>query len=197
MIQGLSRLCAAPSEGLVMLASRLPVIVHCSTITFAEASEICRGGEPTLGGSLPWTMEPRDTSASDHPQQNQQHDRPHRRGDDGADPPDASDRRKTEHVPQPTADVTADDAHDDVANQAEAGALQDFPGQPTGDHANHQRGNQTLLHLDSLPPKQASADSPNMLTTQGVGIAAFLGSARLRARVRPPPTCLKLLLRNC
>src|ERR1700730_15389685 len=110
MIQGLSRLCTAPSKGLVMLASRLPVIVHCSTITFAEASESCRVGEPALGGSLPWTMKPRNASASDQSQQDQQHDRAHRRGDDGADPPHASDRRKTEHVPQPTADVTADDA---------------------------------------------------------------------------------------
>src|SRR5215472_1343497 len=57
MIQGLSRLCAAPCRGsvvgVVMLASRLPAIVHCNTIASAEASEIWQvGNSPRTASSL-------------------------------------------------------------------------------------------------------------------------------------------------
>src|SRR5215470_342300 len=92
-------------------------------------------------------------SASDYPQQDQQRDCADGRGNDGADPPGAADRRKMENVPQPAADVTADDAHYDVADQAEASSLQNFPSQPACNRADHQRDNQSLLHSDSLPPE--------------------------------------------
>src|SRR5215468_870160 len=66
-------------------------------------------------------------SASDQSQQDQQHDRAHGRGDDGTDPPNTSNRRQTEDVPQPGADITADNADDEVPDQTKASALQDFP----------------------------------------------------------------------
>src|SRR5262249_24295593 len=90
-----------------------------------------------------------------------------------------------EHVPQPAANVTPDDAHDKIANQAKAGALQDFSGQPASDHADTQRDNQSLLHWIPSPRKLAPADSPDMMTmVEMVEIAAFMRSARQSGSVR-------------
>src|SRR6266481_8998513 len=58
MIQGLSRFCAAPSGGLVMLASHASAIVQCNTITSAGASGIYGSGK------LTWTIPLRRNSVS-------------------------------------------------------------------------------------------------------------------------------------
>src|SRR6266853_3360781 len=146
MIQGLSRLCAAPSKGLVMRASRGPIIVQCSTIASASASGISIAG-PATAESLSRNddVEPRrrNASAPDQSQHEQQDDRPHRGGVDGADP-EASDRRKMELAPQETTDEAANDADDDVADQAVAAALHDFPGKPAGDGTDQHRDKKSL-----------------------------------------------------
>src|SRR5260370_4465009 len=167
MIHGLSRCCAAPSGGLVMLASYASAIVQCNTITSVDASRICSPhGAAGSGRSLP-SGRPDDKlrvirerpipdfaaldpgyegSASDQPEQNQQHDGAHRRGNDGVDPPKASDRRKVKHVPQPGADISADNADDDIADQAKGSALQDSCGQPTGNRSDDQDRKSTRLN---------------------------------------------------
>src|SRR5262249_58881300 len=108
MIDGLSRVCAAPSVGLVMLASCASAIVHCNTIASADASGIYRGDESADDSPGPELSEPKSgtgrtagrglsritlrftrasgrwvaarRSASKQSQKHQQHDGAHRRG---------------------------------------------------------------------------------------------------------------------
>src|ERR1700761_2472542 len=67
------------------------------------------------------------------PQDQDQDDRPKRGGDNFGDDPGAD--VDPQSPGQPAADKGADDADDDVAEQAEAAAADQRPGQPAGDDA--------------------------------------------------------------
>src|SRR5215813_4274208 len=129
-----------------------------------------------MRASGPWVAARR--SASEQSQQHQQHDGAHRRGDDSAHDHRASDRGEVEHVPQPSADISADHADNDVADQAKAGPLQNSCGQPSGNRPHDERDDQAL-HF-AVSPRSRQRIASRIPTTQALELRLFLaGSSSL------------------
>src|SRR5262249_54139285 len=104
--------------------------------------------------------------------------------DDGGQPP-RSERRKVQQAPEPGADECADDAHDDVANDAEAAPLHDLAGEEAGDETDQQDDNQTLSleHVNSplVPAVRSCRTSAGSRISPKVSRCQPTG-ARLRSR---------------
>src|SRR5258708_11078175 len=89
------------------------------------------------------------------------------------------------HVPQPGADISADNADDDIADQAKGSALQDSCGQPTGNRSDDQRDDQAL-HCVS-PRKAASESLTATLTHAGRRNYGFFWPAQVAPPLWRPP----------
>src|SRR5207302_5380916 len=83
-----------------------------------------------------------------------------------------------EHLPQPIADERADDADDEVADDAIAAAPHDLAGEPAGNEADDQYDDQTIggQHDDDFPlgcgHRRQAEPLPCIATTQDIRGAA-------------------------
>ena len=99
----------------------------------------------------------RKASAGSLPDEAHDQEQEHRTQSGGDDcPQDATAEAKTEARKQGAGDQRAHNPDEDIAKQAEAGALDQLAGQPSGDCANNQR-NKQCLKFHSFPP----FDSPS------------------------------------
>ena len=98
----------------------------------------------------------------------------------------ASDQDKPDHRQQPAGDHGADDADHDVADQAEAIALDDLPGQPACDRADDQPDDERIQSRPSSPLLSAAVSRGRCPRSQHVQEAArkqdALGGQRQRCR---------------
>jgi hypothetical protein len=86
---------------------------------------------------------PAPPPAADEPDDQKQYDRADRGVDDRAD--EAGAKMKSDPGQEPMADESADNANGEIANQAEAGAADNFAGQPPSDNADNDNNNEALI----------------------------------------------------
>jgi hypothetical protein len=86
---------------------------------------------------------------------------------------------------QPAADEGADDADDNVANDAKTRALDDLGRKPAGEEADQQDNDQALSleHADKLPARRSSTAWGFSVTTPAAAIASGADIRRARRHV--------------
>jgi len=126
-----------------------PIVVSVQDAHVLRIGATVNTGRPRVRARVRQTVLRRQLS--DQPDDQKQDDGANGSRDDSADNAAAKSETDTELRKQHAGDQGTHDADDNIAEQAEAGALHEKAGEPACDGANDQGYNQSCKH-DSFPP---------------------------------------------